>query len=209
MTVREVIYLNGFNTYTRNVQKNRQIKHCECEHLLFRDEKCTERIFNCYDLQNNEFLDIHVCNEWFKLNFKKYVMEYNIYNFDNLNNFVYHHIIYKYIRNDFGKTSNIHTNSFLKYNLGIRLCYRPSYNYSINLEEGINICLNNGINKIKNHILEDAITTTIYKFLSRNDYKKYSTIERQFNKVARTYNKNTDEFLLDFNELLINILNTK
>jgi hypothetical protein len=223
MRYHEELYWDKLKQYP-HWTKNRTIMHCECEHILYHNESCIERIFHCYDLENNEYIDIHVCNEWFKLRNKQYMIKNGInrnrrysnyfefnhrYAEDTINKFIYDEIISKYINIRFYHKSFFNPNSFLNCSLSIPLCVRPYMSYSISLMDGINMYLNDGIIQERNFILEKAIESTIYKFLSNNEYKKYNKITMDFKKILKTYDKKSDQFLIDFNELLINILNLK
>lgn len=211
MEYRDILYTDAFKTHPNNVTTNRKINHCDCEHIFFTNETCTKKIFNCYDLINDEFIDIEVCNEWFKLKFKEYLLksDKNYFNLiDKLSFFVKYEIIDKYIDTNIGRRS-VMDNSMINYTLAIRLCYRPSLLYPTSLKDGIMILLDLGMNQRRNIVLEDAITRTLRIFLMQNKYSKYSKIERQLNKLQNTRDKQSNEFIIEFNDLLINILNTK
>ena len=227
MKYRDELYVDAFQTHPNNVTKNRTINHCDCEHILFHNETCTKKIFNCYDLINDEFIDIEVCNEWFKLKLKEYLLksDKNYFNlideshdintnnvfykkFTSISSFVKSEIIDKYIDTNIGRRS-VMDNSMINYTLAIRLCYRPSLLYPTSLKDGIMILLDLGMNQRRNLVLEDAISRTLRIFLMQNKYSKYSKIERQLNKLQCTSDKQSNEFIIEFNDLLINILNTK
>jgi hypothetical protein len=218
MDVRDMIYVKSFNRSTWQVSKNRTLNHTDCEHLIYKNESCCKKIFHCYDLQNDEYIDIQVCNEWFKLKFFQYIQDKKVYYYQpnkiehdktyHLYNFVKNDIIDKYINtnyNDYTQNKSLLINS----NLNIRLCYRPEMYYDINLKQGIEMLINLSINQRRNEILEDSIISAINKFFTLKDYAKYSNLKRQHAKLVKTVDKSSNDFILEFNEFLINLINIK
>lgn len=217
-TYRDDLYFNAFNQCTDLVNKNRTINHTDCEHLLYNGETCTKKIFNCYDLENNEFIDIQVCNEWFKLKFNEYLLtkkscvinSFKIHDLKSLhlNSFIKYEIIDKYINSDFYKYI-ANKNKLINLDLNIRLCYRPSIYYGITLRQGIELLLQTSTNIYRNLMLEKAIVDGINKFMTLNSYAKYSNIKKQHAKLIKTVDKSSNDFILEFNEFLINLINIK
>lgn len=190
---------------------NTNIYHEDCNCLFannIRDNECIKRYYHVYDIDNNCFKHIIICNEHIRLLIKKEVVEksqknpfYLIDKVYTANN-VIENIIGKYI--NLSSCMPIQSNDFLKRYISIEVCSRPYIWRNIKMADALEMALNG------NSIIRKKVVEEIKEYID-NSFKKYKSkyneVDRLCNQLKKVYLKEEVEIIV--NEILVKLIELK
>lgn len=187
------------------------IYHEECNCLFannVRDNECIKRYYPVFDVDNNCFKNIIICNEHIRLLVRKEIFEKNkinhFYSLDRgyIANNIIENIISKYI--NLSSCKPIQSNDFLERYISIGVCSRPYIWRNIKMADALEMSLNG------NSIIRQKVVEEIKEYID-NSYKKYKSkyaeVDRLCNQLKKVYLKEEIEILV--NEILVKLIELK
>jgi len=164
--------------------------------------ECRKRYYHIYDVVNQKYINIAVCNDLIRLEMAKNRVE--VYNGRASYEDVVHDIVNEHVCVSGFKIYNGNDNDLFSRHITIEACSRPYMYHSISIIDAIEIGKSNDV-------VKEACFDSIKDYLNTNLYKKYKTKYAKCIKLCNNLKKymSQEERAIMINELFNSILELK